>query len=150
MENKFIITDEMRKRSEEHKSSIESKYLDYMRNIWVKFCEEFNTIWNFDMWGNPDGDMLLNYTAYIWGETVVIDGDIRWKTIDEFLDFIEGAENTILEDQEKIKEEKENKETMYKMIAELHEYIQNWLYFWDLVEYEYILEKLQDMQNLCN
>lgn len=89
----------MIERAENHKDDIESQYMDTMRQIGVDFCTKFNPQGNFDMWGNPDGDMLLMYTANIpslW-LTVVIDGDIRWDTVEEFLSFIEDSENYIIQ-----------------------------------------------------
>lgn len=45
-----------------------------------------------------------------------------------------------------LNELRENKEAIYSMIAELHEYIQDG----DYIEKEYILEKLEEIQALCN
>ena len=44
-----------------------------------------------------------------------------------------------------LNELRENKEAVYKMIADLRDYI----YETDILEKEYMLEKLQDMQMLC-
>jgi len=60
----------------------------------------------------------------------------------KLIDFLyKQEENYIIE----LNELRENKEAVYNMIAELHEYIQDG----DYIENEYILEKLQDMQELC-
>lgn len=93
---KFTITPEMREWAEQHKSKIESQYLDDMRSVWIEFCNHFNTQWNFDFWGNED--VILIYTAYIKKvkRTEIIMDEIRRETIDEFLECIEDMENSII------------------------------------------------------
>lgn len=104
MKEKFKITDDMRKWCKENKEEIESKYLDDMRNIWIDFCETFDTEWNFDMWGNPDGDMCLMYVASVGNlPTLILDGDIWRDTVDEFLGYIEELENYAQTLREKLK-----------------------------------------------
>lgn len=43
-----------------------------------------------------------------------------------------------------------NKELAFNLIGELCEYVENWLYFKETVELEYILEKLAEIQNIVN
>lgn len=101
----FKITDEMKKWCEENKEDIESKYLDTMRSIWIDFCEEFNTEWNFDMRWNPDWDMFLMYVASVGNlPTLILDWDIWRETVDDFLDFIEDSENYAIQLREKLKD----------------------------------------------
>ena len=51
---------------------------------------------------------------------------------------------------EQLKELKEDRKIVYNLISELYEYIQNGMYFWDIIENENLLEKLATMQNYCN
>ena len=95
---KFTITNEMKKRVKENKEGLESKNIDDVRTYWIAFCDEFfkETKGQFDTWWNRDDDMFLMYVASVWiWYTVIIDGDIRRDTIDEFLDHIETLENNI-------------------------------------------------------
>lgn len=102
---KFKITNAMRKWCEENKEDIESKYLDTMRSIWIDFCEEFNTEWNFDMWWNPDWDMYLMYVASVGNlPTLILDWDIWRDTVEEFLGFIEDNEIYAQQLREKLKD----------------------------------------------
>lgn len=51
---------------------------------------------------------------------------------------------------EQLKELKEDRKIVYNLLGELYDYIQNGMYFWDIIENEYLLEELATMQNYCN
>ncbi len=99
----FKITDEMKKRAEENKEWLESRFIDTKRTYWVAFCDKFwrECEWNFDTRWMDD-----LYIMYVWDVawmTVVIDWDIRRDTVEEFLDYIEDLENKIINLNEKFK-----------------------------------------------
>ena len=97
MENtKFVITDEMRCFVKENEKIFSSQYLDTMRYAWIDFCSKFNTKWNFDMWGNPDGDMFLLYVCNIKWLTIIIEWAVWFNNWEEFLDCINDMENYII------------------------------------------------------
>ena len=60
----------------------------------------------------------------------------------KLIDFLYKQEETYVTELNELRESKEN---VYNMIAELRDYIDET----DLLEKEYILEKLQDMQVYC-
>lgn len=97
MENtKFVITDEMRSFVKENEKQFSSQYLDTMRYAWINFCNKFSTKGNFDMWGNPDGDMSLLYVCNIKWLTIIIEWAVWFDNWEEFLDCINDMENYIL------------------------------------------------------
>lgn len=92
----FTITDEMKKRAEENREWLESQYYETKRNYGVAFCDEFYR----EIKGNFDtrwmDDLYIMYVGDVCWMTVVIDGDIRRDTVEEFLDYIEDLENRII------------------------------------------------------
>ena len=112
----FTITDEMKKRCEENKSWLESKFIDDMRTYWIAFCDKFwrECKWNFDTRWNFDCETYLCYVWDVCGMTVIIGWDIRWNTVEEFLDIMEELENKIINLNEKFWKYKENKENKEK------------------------------------
>lgn len=138
---KFKITEEMKKRAEENKSKIESSYIEDMDYIGTSFCNDFWTNGNFDTRGG-DSDPMLMYVWDIGGHTVVIEWEARRSDTQEFLEFIEEKENYILSQNEKIKEEKENKEEIFNSIAELYDIIEE-----GETDTDFILSELARIQN---
>lgn len=94
---KFKITNEMRQWAEENKEGLLGD-LENKRTYGIAFCDKFyrDVKGNFDTWGNFDGEVDLMYVADIHWRTVIIDGAVRWDSVDEFLNTIEWMEDNIL------------------------------------------------------
>lgn len=92
----FKITDLMRQRAEENKEGLLGD-LENKRTYGIAFCDKFyrDVKGNFDTWGNFDGEVDLMYVADIHWRTVIIDGAVRWDSVDGFLDKIKNLEDRI-------------------------------------------------------
>lgn len=93
----FKITNKMRQRAKENKEGLLGD-LENKRTYGIAFCSDFyrDLQGNFDTRGNFDGEVDLMYVADIHWLTVIIDGAIRWESVEEFLDYIEKMENKII------------------------------------------------------
>lgn len=145
----FKITEEMRNRAYENKEGLESKYIDTMRTYAIAFCDEFyrDITGNFDTWGNFDCETYIMYIWDVRGETVIIDGELRWDTVEEFLDIVEECENRIIAKRDRAEETKMNMNAIRDLVAELYDSVEDM----DMSEYNKmcIFDQLASIQNLA-